>query len=64
MNCYIKRINNDTYFSKNLGVNCNHWTPLREAKLFDSVLDAKAAVKVYKLKNVKIQKVKKAMING
>jgi len=64
MNCYIKRINNDTFFSKNIGVGFNHWTPSREAKLFDSVANAKATINVYKLKNVEILKVKKVMLNG
>lgn len=56
MKCYIKRINNDTYFNKNLGENFNHWTPKREAKEFESVADARATMKIYKLKNVEVEK--------
>lgn len=63
MKCYIKRIGNPTCFEKNLGKNINHWTPQREAKLFDSVAIAKAAIKLYSLKNVEILKVKKGFIN-
>ena len=59
MKCYIKRINNNSYFSKHLFDGQNHWTPKIEAKLFDTVSEARASIKVYKLKNCEIEKVKK-----
>jgi hypothetical protein len=49
MKCRIKRTNNDSYFNKNLG-EFNHWTPRSEAKLFDSVAEARATMKIHKLK--------------
>ena len=62
MNCYIKRITNSTYFNKNISKGFNHWTTQREARIFDSVALAKAAIKIYNLKNVEIQKIKKDMV--
>lgn len=58
MKCRIKRINNDSYFDKNLGFQ-NHWTYKEESKLFNSVAEGRAAIKLYKLKNVEIDKVVK-----
>lgn len=58
MKCRIKRTNNDSYFSKNIGFQ-NHWTYKEEAKLFESVAEGRAAIKLYKLKNVEIDKVAK-----
>jgi len=55
MKCRIKRTNNDSYFNKNLGFQ-NHWTPRKEAKLFDSVAEARATMKIHKLKNVEIER--------
>lgn len=60
MKCYIKKIGNETYFNKNIATRMNHWTPKIEAKLFDSVADARAIIKIYKLKNIEIEKIKKS----
>ena len=56
MKCRIKRVDNDSYFNKNIGFQ-NHWTYINEAKVFDSVADARAIIKVHKIKNAEIEKV-------
>jgi hypothetical protein len=56
MKCRIKRIDNDSYFNKNIGFQ-NHWTYINEAKVFGSVADARATIKVYKIKKAGIEKV-------
>ena len=58
MKCRIKRIDNDSYFNKNIGFQ-NHWTYRNEAKVFDNVPEARATIKVYKIKNAEIEKIKK-----
>lgn len=58
MKCYIKKQDSDVYFKKYLGMEtakCK-WSFKEEAKLFDSVGEAKATIKVYKLKNVEVEK--------
>lgn len=64
MKCRIKRIGNDSYFNKNISVGINHWVYREEAKVFDSVAEAKAIIKVYKLKNIEIEKVKKCVVKS
>lgn len=59
MKCRIKKTNNDSYFNKHFGINNNHWTYRDESKIFDSIAEARAVIKVYKLKNVEIERVKK-----
>lgn len=58
MKCWIKRNNSDAYFEKHIGVEIcpNKWTYKPEAKLFDSVAEARATIKVYKLKNCGVEK--------
>lgn len=58
MKCWIKRLNSDAYFEKHVGVEMcpNKWTYKSEAKLFDSVAEARATIKVYKLKNCEVEK--------
>ena len=58
MRCIIKKLNNDSYFNKNIGFQ-NHWTFRDEAKEFESVADARAIIKKYKLKEVEVKKIKK-----
>ena len=55
MKCYIKKINSIAYFDKNNGFQ-NHWVYKENAKLFDTIGEAKATIKVYKLKNVEVEK--------
>jgi hypothetical protein len=55
MKCRIKK--NNSYFNKNIGFQ-NHWTYRDEAKTFDSVEDARKTIKLYKIKNVEIEKIK------
>ncbi len=59
MKCRIKKLNSEMYFNKHLGIEMcpNKWTFKDEAKVFDSVAEGRATMKVYKLKNVEIDKV-------
>ena len=61
MKCWIKRLNRDVYFENHIGVEMcpNKWTYKSEAKLFDSVAEARATIKVYKLKNCEVKKCRK-----
>ena len=45
MRCIIKKLNNDSYFNKNIGFQ-NHWTFRDEAKEFESIADARAIKKI------------------
>ena len=58
MKCWIKRLNSDAYFEKHIGLEMcqNKWTYKHDAKLFDSVAEARATIKVYKLKNCEVEK--------
>lgn len=58
MKCWIKRLNRDVYFENHIGVEMcpNKWTYKTDAKLFDSVAEARATIKVYKLKNCEVEK--------
>ena len=60
MKCRIKRIGNDSYFNKHLGIGMcpNHWTYKDSAKVFNSVAEARTTIKVYKIKNVEIERCK------
>jgi hypothetical protein len=51
-------VGNDSYFNKNIGFQ-NHWAFINEAKVFDSVAEARATMKIFKIKNAEIEKVKK-----
>ena len=66
MKCCIRRYDEekeefkDSYFDKHLWGNQNHWVILRQdAKIFNSVAEANFFIKMYKLKNVKIFKLRK-----
>lgn len=54
-------MNRDSYFNKHIGIDVcpNLWTYKFEAKLFDSVAEARATIKVYKLKNCEVEKCSK-----
>jgi hypothetical protein len=58
MECRIKRIDRDIYFNKHLGIAMcpNHWAPRRECRVFNSVAEARATIKLCKLKNVEVEK--------
>lgn len=58
MKCRIKRIGNDSYFNKNISSGINHWTYRDSAKVFNSVAEGRATMKIYKLKNVEIERCK------
>lgn len=57
MKCRIKKINKEAYFDKNIGFQ-NHWVYRDSAKIFDSVAEARAIIKVYKIQNVEIERCK------
>lgn len=66
MICYIRRYDNekneykDSYFDKHLWEGKNHWVARKEdAKMFGNVAEANFFIKMYKLKNVKVYKIKK-----
>ena len=66
MKCCIRRYDEekeefkDSYFDKRLWGNQNHWVILRQdAKIFNSVSEANFFIKMYKLKNAKVYKIKK-----
>lgn len=71
MKCYIRRYEivdgekqyKDSYFNKNIGFQ-NHWTPQREARLFESILEAKWIIKLYRLKNCEVYKYEKRFVNN
>jgi hypothetical protein len=48
------------YFNKHLGIGMcpNHWTYKDSSKVFNSVAEGRAAMKVYRLKNVEIERCK------
>ena len=61
MKCYIKTncMNKDMYFAKHIGLDIcpNHWVLNKdEAKLFDSVEQARKAIKKYNLKRCEVEK--------
>lgn len=58
MKCRIKRIDRDSYFNKHLGLEMcpNLWTYRDNAKVFNSVAEARATIKLFKLKNVEVEK--------
>lgn len=58
MKCWIKKSNSDAYFEKHIGVEMcpNKWTYKQDAKLFDNVAEARATIKVYKLRNCEVEK--------
>lgn len=58
MKCRIKKVGKDSYFNKHLGIAMcpNHWTPRRECKVFNSVAEARATIRLCKLKNVEVEK--------
>ena len=51
----IKRVNNDSYFNKNIGFQ-NHWTYKEEAKIYYTKREAREDIKRYSLKNVEVVK--------
>lgn len=63
MKCCIRRYDEekeefkDSYFDKHLWGNQNHWVHLKQdAKVFASVKEARWIIKLYKLKNCKVEK--------
>lgn len=56
MKCRLKRLKNDTYFCKHITDNLNHWTCKEESKTFNTVSEARAMIKLFKIKNAKIEK--------
>lgn len=63
MKCFIRRYDKekgefkDSYFNKHLWIGQNHWVILKQdAKLFNTVAEARATMKVYKLKNCEVEK--------
>lgn len=58
MKCRIKRIGRDSYFNKHLGIAMcpNLWAYRDEAKIFNSVAEARTTIKLCKLKNVEVEK--------
>ena len=62
MKCRIKKESNNTYFNKYIGgygIKC-HWTGKEESKIFESVAEARATIKVYDLKKVIVEKERKS----
>lgn len=62
MKCFIvrKMLKIKMYYSKHLGFEGmeNHWVMTRqEAKLFDSVKEARQEIRINKLKNVEVEKI-------
>lgn len=57
MKCLIKSIKTGVYFEKHLFNKQNHWLNKIDAKIFDSVKDARETIKKYKLKNVEVEKI-------
>jgi len=58
MKCFIKRKN--AYYKLHIIGNINHWVFTKEeAKLFDSVKEARETIKKYGLKNCGVEKWKK-----
>lgn len=62
MKCFIvrKSLNIKMYYSKHLGFEGqeNHWVwDRQEAKLFDSVKEARQEIRINKLKNVEVEKI-------
>ena len=58
MKCFIKR--NNMYYKRHLGFEGqqNHWVLDRqEAKLFDSVKEARQEIRINKIKNVEVEKI-------
>jgi len=56
MKCRIKRENNDSYFNKNIDA-FNHWTMKSEAKIFESIAEARNAIKKFNLKKITIERI-------
>lgn len=62
MKCFIvrKSLNIKMYYSKHLGLDGqqNHWVwDRQEAKLFDSVKEARQEIRINKIKNVEVEKI-------
>ena len=60
MKCRIKRLNNEMYFNKHLGIEIcpNRWSFKEEAKIFNTVAEARATIKLFKIKNCEVEKIK------
>ena len=60
MKCRIKRINKDSYFNKHIGTTIcpNLWTYIYDAKIFNSVIEARTIIRKCKLKNVEVEYVR------
>ena len=52
----IKRVNNDSYFNKNIGFQ-NHWTYKDEGKTYYTMREVKKDIKKYNIKNVEVIKI-------
>lgn len=51
----IKRLDNDSYFNKNIGFQ-NHWTYKEEAKIYYTKREAREDIKRYNIKKVEVVK--------
>lgn len=58
MKCVLKKKENDSYFCKNIGFQ-NHWTYFNEAKIFETVKEARKIIKKYNISNVEVVKCSK-----
>jgi hypothetical protein len=60
MKCRIKKVGRDSYFNKHIGIDIcpNLWGYRDNARIFDSVAEGRAAIKLYKLKNADVEKIK------
>lgn len=56
MKCYIKSPKYDVYFQKHLFEGQNHYVYKNDAKLFESVKEARNIIKKYKIKKYEIVK--------
>lgn len=58
MKCRIKKVDKDVYFKKHIGIEMcpNHWVYRDDAKVFNSVAEARTTIKLCKLKNVEVEK--------
>lgn len=57
MKCRIKRKDKDSYFNTHIATNVNHWEDKVNAKVFNTIAEARTTIKIYKLKNIEIEKV-------
>ncbi|MBQ1551699.1 MAG: hypothetical protein IIZ67_06315 [Bacilli bacterium] len=60
MRCRLKVINKeDTYYNSYLGEGLFHWTYKDQARIFETVVEARKIIRKHKLKNVEIEKIRR-----